>query len=86
MVVSVANKKIKLGRTFSSAVSTNKAGDRKFYRLCVALDWFKIGLNDNIFFAFFLNTLCAVKYFFVIEQLFYACMNNSKKADEIYLY
>ena len=67
---SVANKEIKLGRTFASAASTNKAGGtppsesvrrqsplRKFFRLCVALDWLKIGLNDNIL-LFFLNIYC----------------------------
>ena len=35
---SVANKAIKLGRTFSSKVSTNKAEGQKFYRLGATLD------------------------------------------------
>ena len=66
--ISVANKKIKLGLTFASTASTNRAGgtppDRgvreqsplqKIFSLCIALDWLKIGLNDNIL---FLNTQC----------------------------
>ena len=47
---SVANKAIKLGRTFSSKVSTNKAEGQKFYRLGATLDWLKIGLNSNLLF------------------------------------
>ena len=64
---SVANKEIKLGWTFLSAERNNRArgGDApssggvrerspflKKFRLCVALDWLKIGLNDNIFCLF----------------------------------
>ena len=49
---SVANKDMKLSRTYSSAVSTNKAGGRKFYGLCIALDWLKIRLNNTILLSF----------------------------------
>ena len=59
---SVANKEIKLGQTFLSAVSTNFfffGGGQKFYRLCIGLGWLKIGLNNNILLLFFPNTcLC----------------------------
>ena len=59
---SVANKEIKLGQTFLSAVCTNffwGGGGQKFYRLCIGLGWLKIGLNNNILLLFSLNTcLC----------------------------
>ena len=65
---SVGNKEIKIGWTFAIAASTNRAGEcspsagvlggsplRIFFRLCLAVDWLKIGLNDNILLFFFLD-------------------------------
>ena len=64
---SVGNKEKKLSRTFVRTVSTNRAGGcsspnggvrgqsslQKIFRLCVALDRLKVGLNGNMFFCFF---------------------------------
>ena len=50
-ICSVANKEIKLDRTFASAPPPSlRCHLQIFFRLCVALDWLKIGLNDNIFY------------------------------------